>query len=276
MEKKTLHKKVPLWRKTVEILGTALICGLIAFLICHFMVTPQYQATASMEVSFAHLPGAFYTSFETGVEVDLAKEYAGLFRLDSTRYNAAGAAGIDVAEIDKNVSVSATPGTQTMYFKASFPTPEQAQAAANAYMKAFDETLKDNTGYDDENLLLEAQLPSAPSSPKTGIVTIVTMLIAAMIGEEVLLLVFHLLGVVQSLVHVSVAVSVRDPLHGLGRRFTQRDCRADSLNEQELLLLAQSLAFFFFLPAGFFLLVLLDLLLGDPALQEPEAEAGDG
>ena len=111
MEKKTLHKKVPLWRKTVEILGTALLCGLIAFLICHFMVTPQYQATATMEVSFAHLPEAFYTSFETGVDVDLAKEYAGLFRLDSTRYNAAGAAGIDVAEIDKNISVSAVPGT---------------------------------------------------------------------------------------------------------------------------------------------------------------------
>ena len=182
MEKKTLHKKVPLWRKAVEILGTALLCGLIAFLICHFMITPQYQATASMEVSFAHLPGAFYTSFETGVEVDLAKEYAGLFQLDSTRYNAAGAAGIDVAEIDKNISVSAVPGTQTMYFKASFPNPEQAQAAANAYMKAFDGTLKDNTGYDDENLLLEAQLPTSPASPKTGIVTIVTVLIAGMIA----------------------------------------------------------------------------------------------
>ncbi|MBR3905421.1 MAG: hypothetical protein IKJ51_06900, partial [Clostridia bacterium] len=182
MEKKTLHKKVPLWRKAVEILGTALLCGLIAFLICHFMMTPQYQATASMEVSFVHLPEAFYTSFETGVEVDLAKEYAGLFQLDSTRYNAAGAAGIDVAEIDKNISVSAVPGTQTMYFKASFPNPEQAQAAANAYMKAFDGTLKDNTGYDVENLLLEAQLPTSPASPKTGIITIVTVLIAGMIA----------------------------------------------------------------------------------------------
>ena len=71
----------------------------------------------------------------------------------------------------------------------------------------------------------------------------------ALPGEEVLLLVLDFGCVFQRGVHVAIAMRVRDPLHGFGRGFAERDRRAYSLNEQELVLLAYSLALFLSFPA---------------------------
>lgn len=49
--------------------------------------------------------------------------------------------------------------------------------------------------------------------------------------------VFDFRGILQRRVHVSVAVSVRDPLHRFGRGLAERDRSVYALDEVKLLLL---------------------------------------
>ena len=80
--------------------------------------------------------------------------------------------------------------------------------------------------------------------------------------------------------HVSVTMSVRDPLHGLGRCFAERDCSAYALHQKELLAFPELLALFLlFLPLLFlvfyalFFVLPLFLPLLDPVLNAPEEKA---
>ena len=92
-------------------------------------------------------------------------------------------------------------------------------------------------------------------------------------GEEVLLRVLHLGGIVEGRVHVPVTMSVRDPLHGLGGCFTESDRCSDSLHQKELLLLPEPLALFLCLPAFFFLVLLFFRPFLELLLDQPETEA---
>lgn len=87
----------------------------------------------------------------------------------------------------------------------------------------------------------------------------------ALLGEEVLLLVFHFCGILQSGVHVAVAVCVRDALHGSGGGLTERDRRAGAFDQEELVLLA-----------SFFSLFLELFTFCDLALEAPDTKAGEG
>ena len=56
--------------------------------------------------------------------------------------------------------------------------------------------------------------------------------------EELLLFVFDFGRIFQRGVHVAVAVSVGDPLHGSGRSFAECDRSPYALDEQQLVLFA--------------------------------------
>ena len=92
-------------------------------------------------------------------------------------------------------------------------------------------------------------------------------------GEEVLLRVLHLGGIVEGRVHVPVTMSVRDPLHGLGGCFAESDRRPDSLHQKELLLLPEPLAFFLCFPPLLFLVLVFLCPFLDSLLDQPKTEA---
>lgn len=61
--------------------------------------------------------------------------------------------------------------------------------------------------------------------------------------QKVLLFVLDLLSVVQCCVHVSVAVCIRDPLHGSGCGFSERNGCVHAVDDAELILLSDLFAF---------------------------------
>ena len=67
-----------------------------------------------------------------------------------------------------------------------------------------------------------------------------------LLGEEVPLLMLHLVGIGQRGVHVAVAVGVRYALHCLGRSLAESERSVDALHKEKLLLLAQFLPLLLF------------------------------
>ena len=61
--------------------------------------------------------------------------------------------------------------------------------------------------------------------------------------QKVLLLMLDLLSVVQGCVHVSVAVRIRDSLHGSGCGLSERDGCVHAVDDAELILLSDLFAF---------------------------------
>lgn len=191
------HVKSTFWLKTLKIVLTTAICTIAAYLICTYLITPQYRAQSFLQVGYDYLPKEYYdinpdTHKKAGDDINLASELKEFITNESTYERAAQYAGSTPNEIQSSISVSNENGSEQLIIFANGTEADKTQKMANAYAKALDDTMFSSLveiygGGSEEflprtNAITEANLPQSPHSPRTTLVTIITGIISAIIS----------------------------------------------------------------------------------------------
>ena len=183
------HVKSTFWLKTLKIVLTTAVCTIAAYLICTYLITPQYRAQAFLQVGYDYLPPEYYdinpdTHKKAGDDINLASELKEFITNESTYERAAQYAGSTPNEIQSSISVSNENGSEQLIIFANGTEADKTQKMANAYAKALDDTMFSSGEGSEErtNVITEANLPQSPHSPRTALVTIITGIISAIIS----------------------------------------------------------------------------------------------
>lgn len=143
------------------------LTGVITFLLCVYVITPQYISTTKMYIINRQSNETLtYSDLQTGTQ--LTKDYQELVTsrpvLDEVREELS--LDMDNKELKKKISVNVPTDTRIVTITVEDSSPELARAIADAIRNSASEHISSVMNTEAVNVVEEADLPMQPSSPK--------------------------------------------------------------------------------------------------------------
>ena len=126
-----------LWKHAGMILLVGIVCGALAFVGTHILVTPQYQSTFTAYVNNHGNQGGdsgTLTSSDLVASQSLVKTYSAVITSRSVLESAAAQAGApyDYSQLKQMVSTGSVDSTEIIRVSVTMPDPQMAAAVAQA------------------------------------------------------------------------------------------------------------------------------------------------
>lgn len=180
-----------LWRKRLWLLLAAIVCALLVFLYCTFLVTPRYTAATklyiysdatnnrsdSMYVTYSELYAAQY----------LAEPYVAVLKSDSMMQSVIDTLGLNVSTktLQRWIRISSEENSLVISVFATHEDPQTAQAILLALIDLAPEAIERVVHAGGVSVIDPAKLPTAPSAPRTVRNTVIAALFGAMVMAAV-------------------------------------------------------------------------------------------
>lgn len=192
MKNQNANKTSAFWLKAAKIIFTTAICTIAAYLICTYLVTPEYQTEARFTVGWNHLPDEYYDCLIEEKPMDLVSELEDYVKGEETYALAGEYAGVPVDKIRSCVNVVNEKGTELLIISSHAEDAQLARNIANSYARALDDVLYASLEKAAESdpyifverscTVVEAPLPDVPSSPRTALITLITGVASAVLS----------------------------------------------------------------------------------------------
>lgn len=180
-------------RKAIFILIAAATCALAGFLISSLFMTPQYTASTRVYVLNRSDGNAVASS-----DFTLSNYMIADYKVLITGQNVTSEV---IEELDLNmspsglagkISVSAPSNTRVLQISVTDSNPEMAAAIANSVREVAARQLKEIMAVDAVNLVYEASVPTAPTSPNVMKNTLLVAVLGAIAVTFIFAIVFIL------------------------------------------------------------------------------------
>jgi capsular polysaccharide biosynthesis protein len=183
-----------LWHFAWMIVLSALLVGLIGFLISRFAITPMYESSTTLWIVNKNEESSNLAYSDLQMGSMLTKDYAELIRSRTVLEKVIANLGLDdtYATLSDRVSVTNKTDTRILVISVEDRDPAWAQRIADEVRNAANSHILDVTDAEAVNVSDYANLPSDPVSPKIAQWTIIGAAIGAFLCIVVLLLRFLL------------------------------------------------------------------------------------
>ena len=181
-------------RHFILILTAGLICGIVTFCICSFLVAPVYEASAKMSVNSRQEQTGSVTNDQITSSQKLVDTYAIIIRsqpvLEPVIENLN--LSMDVEKLAKKVTVTSVNDTQVMQIAVQSKKPQQALQIVEQIVKICPAIIIDAVEAGSVKTIEPAHLRKEPVAPSTNLLTVVAAFLCMVIVMIVIMLRFLL------------------------------------------------------------------------------------
>lgn len=160
-----LMKKI--WNRKITIAVSAIICGLLAFLVSTFFIAPQYTATTSFYVGSQKTDGSHMTAQDLQAGDYLARDYREIILSNNVRQQVVQDLNLSMSsdQLMERIKVEIPLSTRIVSISVTSKNPETAAQIANHLRVVASEKIKTVTKIDNVEEVDAALVPTSPSSP---------------------------------------------------------------------------------------------------------------
>ncbi len=168
-----------------------ILAGTITFLMCIYVITPQYQSTTKMYIINRQSSETLtYSDLQTGTQ--LTKDYQELVTsrpvLEEVRNNLS--LNMDNKQLKGKISVDVPTDTRIVTITVEDSSPDMARAIADAIRDSASKHISAVMNTEAVNVVEEADLPLEPSSPKILKNTVIGGAAGAFFAMAIIILVY--------------------------------------------------------------------------------------
>ena len=152
--------------KVLIILSVVIACTLISFLVSKFAITPKYTAVSSIYI-LNRSNNEYINNSDFQTSTELLNDYKALIRGKSVTSKVIEQLNLDMSpsELSSNVEVTSEKNTRVLLIKVTDTDKERATLVANTIWQVAEDQLKSIMDVEAVNLVYEASVPTAPTSP---------------------------------------------------------------------------------------------------------------
>ena len=156
-----------LWRKKTQILAAALVCGLLAFLISFFLITPQYASSAMFYVNNSAALSDSISSGDLSASRSLVDAYVIILNTVPTLEEIAEQAGVDrtCGELESMISAFAVNDTQILKVAVTGGDPAEVYRIADAVAEVLPRRISEIIDGASTRIVDVPRLPTEPCDP---------------------------------------------------------------------------------------------------------------
>jgi capsular polysaccharide biosynthesis protein len=183
-----------LWHFAWMIVLSALVAGVVGFLISRFGITPLYESSTTVWIVNKNEDNSNLAYADLQLGSQLTKDYAELIKSRTVLEKVIANLGLEdtYSSLADRVSVTNKTDTRILVISVQDPDPVQAQLIDNEVREAANAHILEVTDVEAVNVSDTANLPTSPVSPKIMQWTVIAMAIGAFLCIVVLLLRFLL------------------------------------------------------------------------------------
>lgn len=180
-----------LWKKALVIILVAVIAGAASFAYTLFLVTPKYEATASMYVnnsSFSFGSTSFsITSSEVSASNSLVSTYIFILESRTTLEDVIAKAGLeyDYLELSEMITTEAISGTAAFTVTVKSGSPTEAELIANTIAQLLPDRIAEIVDGSSVRIVDYAIIPAHRSSPSFTKNTAIGILLGGFLAAAV-------------------------------------------------------------------------------------------
>ena len=187
-----------LWEKKILILFSAVLFGLLALLICVFILKPTFTSSTRIYVANQTSDNNNLTAQDLQAGTYLVNDYKEIITSDSVLLDVIAREGLSTTpkELTTDIDVEIPVNTRIITISVDSKSPEEAQQLANTLRIVASEKIKEVTKVEDVTTIEEAKLPETASSPNIsrnvllgalvgGFITVVMILLLELLDDRV-------------------------------------------------------------------------------------------
>ena len=152
----------------ISIVASALVCALLGFLVTTFLITPQYEASATMIVnSQQNQSAANITNDMITTAKNLVTTYGIVVKSDTVLQQVIDQLNLDMTyeELQSKVAISAVDSTQVMRIAVQDANPAQAKAIVGKIVEIAPEIVRAAVEAGSVKVISDARVGDEPVSP---------------------------------------------------------------------------------------------------------------
>ena len=175
----------------ISIVASTLVCAIVGFLVTTFLITPQYEASATMIVnSQQNQANANITNDMITTSKSLVNTYGIVIKSDTVLQQVIDALNLDMTyeEMRNRVQVSAVDSTQVMRIAVQDANPAQAKAIVGKIVEIAPDIVRDAVEAGSVKVISDARVGDAPVSPNKMMNTAIAGLLGLVLSVGVVFL----------------------------------------------------------------------------------------
>ena len=168
----------------LAIVASTVICALLGFIVTTFLITPQYEASATMIVNSRQEQTANLTNDMITTAKNLVATYSIIVKSGTVLNEVIGQLGLELSyeQLEKKVTVSAVDSTQVMKIAVEDENPAQAKAIAEAITQIAPPIIQDKVEAGSVKVISEARAGEKPVSPNKRMNTAIAGLLGLVLS----------------------------------------------------------------------------------------------
>lgn len=175
----------------ISVVASTLVCAIVGFLVTTFLITPQYEASATMIVnSQQNQANANITNDMITTSKNLVNTYGIVIKSDTVLQQVIDALNLDMTyeEMRNRVQVSAVDSTQVMRIAVQDANPAQAKAVVGKIVEIAPDIVRDAVEAGSVKVISDARVGDAPVSPNKMMNTAIAGLLGLVLSVGVVFL----------------------------------------------------------------------------------------
>lgn len=175
----------------ISIVASTLVCAIVGFLVTTFLITPQYEASATMIVnSQQNQANANITNDMITTSKNLVNTYGIVIKSDTVLQQVIDVLNLDMTyeEMRNRVQVSAVDSTQVMRIAVQDANPAQAKAIVGKIVEIAPDIVRDAVEAGSVKVISDARVGENPVSPNKMMNTAIAGLLGLVLSVGVVFL----------------------------------------------------------------------------------------
>lgn len=180
-------------KRVAIILAVTAVFALVAFVVSSFFVAPEYKASTRVYI-LNRINNQTLVSSDFSIANYMIKDYTILITGRNVTDKVVEKLDLEMSsdELSSKISVTAEENTRVLQISVTDPNPQRAAEIANSVREEASIQIKDIMNVDAVNLVYEASVPTAPSTPDISRNTLTWAGIGLAIAVAVFVVVFVL------------------------------------------------------------------------------------
>lgn len=174
----------------IAIVATTLVSAIVGLMITMFLITPQYEASATMIVNTRQDQSATVTNDQIMSAKNLVSTYSIIVRSDTVLMSVINNLKLSETyeELSKKVVVSAVDATQVMRISYQNPDPQYAKTVVQEITKVAPGVIQDMVEAGSVKVISEARVGTEPVSPSIKKNTAIAGILGMVLSVSVVLI----------------------------------------------------------------------------------------
>lgn len=174
----------------LPIVASTVVCALLGLIVTLFLITPKYEASATMIVNSRQEQTANLTNDMITTAKNLVATYSIIVKSDTVLDTVIDQLGLDMdyEGLNKQVTVSAVDSTQVMKISVQDANPAQAKAIVQAITQVAPSIIQDKVEAGSVKVISDARVGDKPVSPNKKMNTAIAGLLGLVLSVGIIFL----------------------------------------------------------------------------------------